>query len=149
MAVNRKRLVFPFLAPFYDALEPYAWTLLRVTLGVWLILHGYGKLFGHDAVFAARNFVKFGWPDPLAWGYFIGCVEFFGGISLAIGFLTRLAAAMFVVEMAVISFAVVYPNWFWNQRGMEYPLLMGIVALALAIRGGGPLSLDNNLPKEL
>jgi putative oxidoreductase len=146
--VDRKRLHVPAAAGLYESLAPLSYTLIRVALGLILIPHGFGKLFLADAVPASRNFVKFGWEYPLAWAYFIGALEFFGGILLAIGLWTRVVAAAFVIEMAVICFAVLWPNWGWGHRGMEYALFMGVVALAIFFRGGGPYSVDERLRKE-
>ncbi|HXT06179.1 MAG TPA: DoxX family protein [Roseiarcus sp.] len=146
--VDRERLFVPAAAGFYETFAPLAYTLIRVALGLILIPHGYAKLFGNDAVAASRNFVNFGWAYPLAWAYFIGAVEFFGGILLALGLFTRIVAAAIVIEMAVISFAVLYPNWSWGRRGMEYALFMGIVALAIFFRGGGRWSLDRLIGRE-
>lgn len=146
--VDRKRLFVPAAAPYYEAVAPLAYALIRVALGLILIPHGYAKLFGTDAVAASRNFVNFGWAYPLAWAYFIGAVEFFGGILLALGLFTRIVAAAFVIEMSVICFAVLYPNWSWGRRGMEYALFMGVVALAIFFRGGGRWSLDRLIGRE-
>jgi putative oxidoreductase len=146
---ERNRLVLPQLAGLYAIGDTWGWTILRVMLGIWLIPHGYGKLFLADAVPASRNFVRFGWDHPLAWAYFIGVVEFAGGILLALGLATRLIALMVAFEMAVISFAVLYPNWGWGNRGMEYALMMGILALVLFLKGGGRYSLDRALGREL
>jgi putative oxidoreductase len=146
--VDRKRLLVPAAAGFYETFAPLAYTLIRVALGLILIPHGYAKLFGNDAVAASRNFVNFGWAYPLAWAYFIGAVEFFGGILLALGLFTRIVAAAFVIEMSIICFAVLYPNWSWGRRGMEYALFMGIVALAIFFRGGGRWSLDRLIGRE-
>ena len=146
--VDRKRLIVPAAAPLYETFAPCAYTIIRVALGLVLIPHGYAKLFGNDAVAASRNFVNFGWAYPLAWAYFIGAVEFFGGILLALGLFTRIVAAAFVIEMSVICFAVLYPNWSWGRRGMEYALFMGIVALAIFFRGGGRWSLDRLIGRE-
>jgi putative oxidoreductase len=147
--VDHKKLLVPGLGKLYEMLAPLSDTLLRFSLGALLIPHGYAKLFQDDAVAASRNFVNFGWSYPLAWAYFIGALEFFGGIMLAVGLLTRVVAAAFVVEMAVISFAVLWPVWSWNRRGMEYALLMGIIALAILFRGGGRYSVDHYLGREL
>ena len=149
VTVDRRRLLVPSIGGLYEALAPYSYTLIRIALGLILVPHGFNKLFLNDAVPASRNFVNFGWAYPLAWAYFIGAVEFVGGILLALGLFTRAVALAFVVEMAVISFAVLWPNWAWGQRGMEYALFMGIVALAIFLRGGGPLSIDQRLKKEL
>jgi putative oxidoreductase len=146
--VDRKKLFVPGLAKLYELLAPLSYTLIRFSLGVFLIPHGYAKLFQDDAVAAARNFVNFGWSYPLAWAYLIGALEFVGGIMLAIGLLTRIVAAAFVVEMTVISFGVLWPVWGWSRRGMEYALLMGIVALAILLRGGGRYSIDHYIGRE-
>ena len=147
-SIDRRRLFVPGVGGFYEALAPYSLTLIRVALGVILIPHGFGKLFLSDAVPTSRNFVNFGWAYPLAWAYFIGGVEFFGGIMLALGLFTRAVALAFTIEMAVICFGVLWPSWNWGQRGMEYALFMGIVALAIFFQGGGRLALDNRLHKE-
>ncbi len=146
---DARRLVFPSLFGLYARLAPLAPLLVRVSLGLILVPHGYAKLFQDDAVAASRNFVNFGWAYPLAWAYFIGALEFFGGLMLAAGLFTRLVALAFTFEMAVISFAVLYPNWSWGKRGMEYALFMGIIALSIAMRGGGRWSIDARLRKEL
>jgi len=146
--IDRNRLHVSGVAGLYTALAPLSYTLIRVALGLILIPHGYAKLFLNDAVPASRNFVLFGWAYPLAWAYFIGALEFFGGILLAVGLFTRVVAAAFVIEMSVICFAVLWPNWSWGRRGMEYALFMGIVALAIFFRGGGRWSLDNVMRKE-
>ena len=46
------------------------------------------------------------------------------------------------------SFAVLYRNWSWGRRGMEYALFMGIVPLAIFLRGGGRWSLDRLIGRE-
>jgi putative oxidoreductase len=146
--VDRKTLYVPAAAPLYERLAPLAYTLVRVALGLILVPHGYAKLFLDDAVPASRNFVNFGWAYPLAWAYAIGALEFFGGLMLAAGLFTRLVAAAFVIEMSVISFAVLYPTWSWGKRGMEYALFMAIIALAIFLRGGGRYSLDRLIGRE-
>jgi len=146
--IDRKALLLPAAAPLYETLAPFAYTLIRVALGLILVPHGFAKLFQGDAVAASRNFVNFGWAYPLAWAYFIGALEFFGGLMLAVGLFTRVVALAFVIEMAVISFGVLYPNWSWGKRGMEYALFMGVVALAIFLRGGGRYSLDRLIGRE-
>jgi putative oxidoreductase len=145
---ERRKLFVPAAAPFHSALAPFGSALIRVALGLILVPHGYAKLFLDDAVPASRNFVHFGWGHPLVWAYAIGILEFFGGLMLAFGLFTRIVAAAFVIEMAVISFAVLYPNWSWGHHGMEYALLMGLVALGIFLQGGGRYSLDHLIGRE-
>jgi putative oxidoreductase len=147
--IENERLLIPALASLYNGLNPYVWTVLRIVLGLWMIPHGYPKLFMDDAIPASKNFINFGWDEPLLWAYFIGAVEFFGGIALTLGIGTRLIALMLSFEMFVIAFAVLYPQWGWGKRGMEYALLLGILYFAFVIKGAGKFSLDRMLPKEL
>jgi putative oxidoreductase len=147
--IDARRLVVPGLAGIYEALAPYSYTLVRVALGLVLLPHGINKLFFGDALNAAKTMAAIGLAPPLVWAYFIGLLEAFGGAMLILGLFTRVAAAAFAVEMAVIVFAVLWPNWWWGQRGMEYCVLMGLVALAVFFRGGGRLALDNLLGKEV
>lgn len=49
----------------------------------------------------------------------------------------------------MISFAVLWPSWNWAHRGMEYPLFMGLISLAIFLRGSRPYALDNLMKKEL
>ena len=41
------------------------------------------------------------------------------------------------------------PKFSWGDRGYEYPLFWGLVMLAIALRGGGPYSLDRRIGREL
>jgi len=104
--IDRKRLYVPAVAGLYEFLAPLAPTLIRVAMGLIIIPHGFNKLFLDDAVSTSRNFVNFGWTYPLAWAYFIGVVEFFGGICLVLGVWTRAAALALAIQMVVIVFAV-------------------------------------------
>jgi putative oxidoreductase len=73
-----------------------------------------------------------------------------GGICLILGLLTRPVAALFAGFMLVAAFHVHAPiGWFWTKRGMEVPLYLLLISLAILIRGGGPLSLDNRLGREI
>jgi putative oxidoreductase len=146
--IDRKALFVPAVAPLYEALAPFGYALIRVALGLILVPHGFAKLFLNDAVPTSRHFVHWGWAYPLAWAYFIGAIEFFGGLMLALGLFTRVAAAAVVIEMAVISFAVLYPHWDWGRHGMEYTVFMGLVALGAFLAGGGRYSLDRMIGRE-
>ena len=146
--VDRKRLYVPAVAGLYEKLAPLSPTLIRVAMGFIIFPHGYGKIFLNDAVPASRNFVKFGWDHALGWAYFIGAFETLAGILLIVGLWTRAVALGLVIEMSVISFAVLWPNWSWGHRGMEYALFMGLISLSILWRGSGPYALDNYMKKE-
>ncbi len=79
----------------------------------------------------------------------VGATEFFGGLFLALGFLTRPAAVAITILMAVAVLNIHLANgFFWTGGGYEYPLLWGLVSLALAFRGGGELSIDRSIGRE-
>lgn len=146
--VEARKLIFPGAAKLYEKLSPYSYTIVRIALGLILFPHGVNKLFFGDAVTASATMAKLGLAPPLFWAYFIGAVEFSGGAMLILGLFTRVAALAFFVEMLVISLGVLWPKWFWGGRGMEFVVLMGILALAVFFRGGGPHSLDRRMRKE-
>jgi putative oxidoreductase len=146
---NEPRLLFPALRPLYAALEPLSWLLVRCACGVILAVHGWGKI-ARGAEAMAPTFVKMGYASPVPLIRFLAFVEFAGGIAIAIGLFTRFFAAMVTIEMAVILFAHYLQNGFsWLNRGYEYVLLWGLVALAIWWRGGGPYSLDRRIGVEL
>ena len=146
--IDTRRLVVPGVAGIYEAFGPYSYTLMRVALGLVLMPHGISKLFFGDAVHAAGTMAKLGLEPALTWAYLIGVLEGLGGLLLVLGLWTRIAAAAIAIEMAVIVFGVLWPHWFWIQRGMEYAVLMGLCAVAIFFRGGGALSVDGTLKKE-
>ncbi len=148
----------------YDPLQPYGLTILRIALGVYLMLHGYPKVFeGAVTGLAAGPITKLGWPAPMFWAYLVAAVEFGGGLLIAVGFLTRLAAAFALVEFIVIVSKVKLANGFFAfapkaiqpgysglvPGGYELELLLGLLALTFVITGGGRLSVDEAMGREL
>ena len=69
---------------------------------------------------------------------------------IILGLFTRLIAAAAAIEFAVITFLAHWPAGFaWSRGGWEYPLFWGLILFAIALRGGGPYSLDRKLGWEL
>ncbi len=123
--------------------EPAAYALLRVGFAIIMFTHGFPKIFGSALERTVGNIdTKLNLPFPWAWGYMIGTLETLGMVLLAIGFGTRLIASMVFVEMLVIIFGVLWPTWVWYKFGIEYPLLMALLALYLCFRGSGRYSID-------
>jgi putative oxidoreductase len=86
---------------------------------------------------------------PEFWFWSGLCIEFGSGLALILGLFTRFFAAAAALEMLVIT-ALYWSNGFaWLHRGYEYVLLWGLVCFAIALRGGGPYSLDRKLGREL
>ena len=133
----------------HDALAPYMYPLFRFTVGAMLVPHGVTKFMnGADKV--APGLAKLGFEPAILFAYFIIFLEMIGGACVAVGLFTRVFAAALAIEFAIITFGVHLPlGWFFNQRGGEYPLMWGIFFFCIALRGGGNLSVDNVIGKEL
>jgi putative oxidoreductase len=153
-ASEKSVLYVPALRGFYERLTPYGLTILRVMMGLFFVPHGAQKLFGWFGGRPIPEYVKaFGrmgdfWANS-SWVYYIGCLEFFGGLLLAVGLLTRVVALQFVGFMAMAAFVANAPRgWFWIQGGTEAPLSWGIVCFVILIYGGGRYSVDRAIGKE-
>lgn len=120
--------------------------ILRVTLGVIFIAHGFPKLTG-GIPGTAEMFGSLGIPAPTLAAWFIALLETFGGALLIVGFLVLPVAALLSIHMLVGIFLVHLPNGFYvigpeQPDGIELNLLLiaGLVALMMA--GPGIASLD-------
>src|SRR5947208_5392190 len=148
MEKTAPRLLLPGLKPFYDWVEPLSWALIRITAGLMIIPHGWPKLMmGIDAT-AQMALVKRGIApaEPLAVALIT--LETLGGLCVALGLFTRFWAAAITIEMLVIVYHHL-PKFGWTGPGYEYPLFWALVMLAIALRGGGPYSLDRVIGREL
>jgi len=75
-----------------------------------------------------------------------GLIELGGGLLLAVGFLTPIAAAALVAQAVVIIGQVHWSHGFFNSKsGIEFPLLLGLGAAAVGLSGGSTLSVDGAL----
>jgi putative oxidoreductase len=149
-SIDPKRLVFPGLAALYDSLAPYAYDFMRFSTGAVLFPHGVQKVFFKSVAVYAGVIGKAGFPIPATLAVLVFFVESVGALCLAIGLFTRLAALMIWIEMTVIILAFQWRNgYFWTDRGIEYALLWWLLCIAIFFRGGGPISVDRLLGKEL
>ena len=155
----------PALHRIYAPLAPYAYPFIRFCAGVLIARHGYPKLFEGGAAGLAGGSIlpTLGFTPALLWAYIIGCTEVFGGIMLAVGFLTRFAAAALVIEFTVIVFAVKWANGLFAfspkaiqpgfaglvPGGFELELLLGLICLAALFGGGGKASVDRAIGREI
>jgi putative oxidoreductase len=146
---NEPKPILPFLQPFYDAVIPLAWPIIRFAVAWNLIIHGWGKVLrgpAEQAKILARDGTDYG----VAFAIFLIVIELGGGICIALGLFTRFFAAAIAIEMAFLTFYQYWGHGFsWTARGYEYVLMWGLVSFAIALRGGGPYSLDRKLGREL
>jgi putative oxidoreductase len=144
------KLIIPNLADFYASWRDIAYTLVRVAIGYIMFMHGWAKVtgpgFGGVSGMMAKN-------NLVPGGAFAGAAMFLetvGAVCIIVGLFTRFFAAALAIEMG-IAFLVVHMSkgFAAGQGGFEYVLLLGVVLFAIAIRGGGPYSVDRMIGKEL
>lgn len=150
---SQSRLFIPALGGIYAALEPYSLPLLRFCAGLWFVPHGMQKLFGAfggGGIAGTAGFLEsVGYSMPTFWTVIIALLEFFGGLALAVGFLTRPVALAFFIFMVNAAIFHSSNGFFWTDAGLEYPALWAVVALVFVIRGGGNLSVDRAWGREV
>ena len=150
MRTNEARLVIPSLAGFYASWTEISFALLRVVMGYILFMHGWAKFTGPGLTGVTGMMAKTGLEPSVVFAGAAIFLETVGAICLALGLFTRFFAAALAIEMAIAMFGVHFVKGFSaSQGGFEYVLLLGIVLFAIAIRGGGPYSLDAKIGKEL
>src|SRR6185436_14602391 len=97
MEQAQPKLLFPRLQSFYRCVEPLSWALIRLTVGLMIIPHGWPKLTAGVAATAATALAKRGIQpaEPLA--IVLITLETLGGLCVALGLFTRFwAAAIFI-----------------------------------------------------
>ncbi|WP_133104320.1 DoxX family protein [Psychrobacter sp. S4(2024)] len=128
--------------------------ILRVPVGLILAAHGAQKLFGwfggNGLAGTAGWLSSMGMEPGFLMAILAGGAEFFGGLALVLGLLTRPAALVAAFTMLVAIFSVHINNGlFVADGGYEYALTLMVASIALAIQGGGYLSMDNALSEKL
>lgn len=129
--------------------------ILRLALGIMIFPHGAQKLLGWFGGYGFSGTMQhFTDNMGIPWIFAFAAIvtEFFGGIALVTGFMTRISAALVGFTLLVAAFMGhvqngFFMNWSGNQagEGFEFHLLAVAMGAALAIRGGGLWSLDKML----
>lgn len=146
IASARPRAIFPRLQKIYVPFDTLAETLLRVTAGLLLVTHGYGKIINP---FGAVGMVEgLGFYPGVFWSPLLAATEFFGGILVAIGLFTRPAAfaAMIVLLVTVYFHGIVQAE---GLGGAEKSILWAAIFLFFAVRGSNSQSVDAKLGKQI
>lgn len=129
--------------------------LLRLALGVIFFAHGAQKMlgwFGGYGFVGTMGFFTNVMHVPAPFAFLAIAAEFFGGLGLILGFLTRVAALGIFTNMAVAIVLVhhqfgFFMNWTGAQKGegYEYHLLVLALTVFLIIHGAGAASIDRLL----
>ncbi len=129
--------------------------IVRLVLGVVFLAHGAQKMLGWFGGYGFKGTMGFFTQTmhiPAVFAFLAICAEFFGGLGLLLGLLSRIAAFGIAIEMLVAIFLVHLPNGFfmnWSGQqkgeGIEYHLLVLALTWLLMARGAGAFSLDRVL----
>src|SRR6266852_3207347 len=124
-----------------------ATAILRLVLGIVFFAHGAQKMlgwFGGLGFSGTMGFFTGTMHIPAPFAFLAIAAEFFGGLGLILGFLTRIAAFGIAVNM-LVAIAIAHSaygffmNWTGTQKGegFEYHLLVLAMTAFLMIRGAG------------
>ena len=130
--------MFLFRSPSSRQLS-FGLAVLRIAVGTIFLLHGKQKLFGFGFAGVTDAFTHMGVPLAGVMGPFVALLEFFGGIALILGLLTRLFALGFAIDMLVAILLVQLKNGFSHY---ELEFLLCVSSVALLFMGAGEFSID-------
>jgi putative oxidoreductase len=123
--------------------------ILRVGSGLIFIPHGYPKMTGGGGeekggqAHLTQSLAQMGLPFPRAFAALVGAIQFFGGLLLIIGLQTQWVAIALAFVMLVATGRVLVQRGFVGNADFPFSLL--VAALALALLGGGTVSVDQVL----
>ena len=124
--------------------------ILRLVVGLIFAAHGAQKAFGWwsgpglDGWTGAMN--RMGYRPPPFWAVVSTAAELVGGLCLALGLLTPIAAAVLLAQSIAIIGTIHLPKGFWNtQGGFEFPLSLAGGAVAIGLAGPGAYSVDASI----
>jgi putative oxidoreductase len=129
--------------------------VLRVVFAIVLFTHGLPKALRTthgsmaDPMAGSINMIQnvMGLPFAPQLAFLVMLLETGGSILLALGLCTRFIAFIVALQMVGISYAL-GPTWPWIDRGIEFPVLMGFLALYVVARGGGAYALDSRFRSD-
>ncbi|MGF1736959.1 DoxX family protein [Photobacterium satsumensis] len=127
---------------------------LRVPVGIIFIAHGAQKLFGWFGGYGLEGtgqwMASIGLGPGMLMALLAGSAEFFGGLFILLGLLTRPTAIALAFTMVVAIFSVHFENGlFMSNNGYEFGLALLAASVSLAFSGAGKAALDEALVKRL
>jgi putative oxidoreductase len=134
------KLIIPALEGWYRLVEPLSWLIIRCACGLIMAVHGWPKVLRVIDMIGGAPPGRGSTTRLVILAFF----EFFGGLGVALGLFTRFFAPALAIELLVITIGY-WPVFAWRQDGYEYTLMWGRLMFAIALRGGGPYSLDRKL----
>ncbi|EEX36361.1 DoxX family protein [Vibrio metschnikovii] len=132
----------------------YSTLALRIPIGIVFMAHGAQKLFGWFGGYGLEGtgqwMASIGLGPGMLMAFLAGSGEFFGGLAILLGILTRPAAAVLSVTMLVAIFAVHFEHGlFMSNGGYEFALALLAASVSLMMSGAGKLSIDQIISQRL
>ncbi len=143
-----------FLANVFNTESSFGALALRVPVGIIFMAHGAQKLFGSFGGYGLEGTGQWMASIGLEPGYLMallaGAGEFFGGLFILLGLLTRPSAAVLAMTMVVAIFAVHFQNgFFMSNGGYEFALALLAASVSLVFSGAGKASIDELIANKL
>lgn len=139
------RFIIPKLQGLYAALSPLTVLYMRLIAGIAFMAHGWPKI---NAPMGAVGMVEgLGFHPGWFWAPLLAATEFFGGLLLTLGLLTRPAAFATSIVLCVTT----YFHWVVQGEGFggaEKSLLWLAITLYFVAHGGGRFSVDRAIGKQ-
>ena len=138
----------------FATINSFAPTILRLVLALVFCVHGGQKTIGWMGGPGLSNtLAQWTSPEGLNLSYPVAVLgilaEVVGAVGMLLGCCTRVAGLLLLSQMTVAVALVHWQAGFLAPKGYEYPLTLGGVALALVFCGGGRLSADRALARQL
>ncbi|WP_120512320.1 DoxX family protein [Photobacterium salinisoli] len=143
-----------FVKRLLTSADSFAPLALRVPAGIIFMAHGAQKLFGAFGGYGLEGtgqwMASIGLEPGMLMAFLAGSGEFFGGLFILIGLLTRPAAFVLAITMIVAIVSVHLPNGlFMSNGGYEFGLSLLAIAVSLVFSGAGKVSADSLLVKRV
>lgn len=143
-----------FLAKVFNTESGFGALALRVPVGIIFLAHGAQKLFGSFGGYGLEGTGQWMASIGLEPGYLMallaGAGEFFGGLFILLGLLTRPSAVVLALTMVVAIFAVHFQNgFFMSNGGYEFALALLAASVSLVFSGAGKASIDELITNKL
>jgi putative oxidoreductase len=148
-AGSEPKPIIPALGRYYGLTSDLAYVLVRLTVGLMLLPHGWTKVSVGGIAGVSGYFARLHLEPALLFTLLAMFNETIGGVLIAIGLFTRPVAALLVIEFLILLFVVHIPRGYGMAlNGAEFPLMWLLMLVVILLRGGGPYSLDRKIGKE-
>jgi putative oxidoreductase len=127
-----------------ERIQPIAFLIGRVAIGVIFFVHGWDKVFNTGLAGVEKGFAGMGVPLPALSAPAVAALELVGGAALILGALLPVFGVLLAIDMiGAIVFVHGAKGFFTSDGGFEFVLALAAASLMIAFSGGGALAVDN------